>query len=239
VTETSFSRYLGSGHVSASLFSFHPPQALRFGLTPSTPNGPLQFASLTARTGLVVPLDPAKGVWFGDRLFSGGSTSVRGWRMNALGPRDARQSRASVWSPRVSLAGLYSARGTDERPCSPFAISTEDSLGGNVTYAIGASLFSPLPGKPEWPLKVHTFVNVGSLASLPLSSPRLKKDGVNPTDVKQALAELARPSVSVGAGLVYEFAPIRIELGFTLPLVAREGEGVSKGWALGMGMEFL
>lgn len=38
---------------------------------------------------------------------------------------------------------------------------------------------------------------------------------------------------------MYEFNPIRVELGFTLPLVARQGEGVSKGWALGMGMEFL
>lgn len=110
-------------------------------------------------------------------------------------------------------------------------MTTEDSLGGNITYSVGASLFTPLPFKPDWPLKVHTFLNVGSLASLPLPS--------SSRSPKETLSELARPSVSVGTGLVYEFNPIRVELGFTLPLVARQGEGVSKGWALGMGMEFL
>lgn len=142
-------------------------------------------------------------------------------------------------APLFPLEALF-LRATADTQCSPPPRPLGDSLGANVSYAVGASLFSPLPFKPDWPLKVHSFVNVGSLASLPLSpaSPSAASSGAAPTP-KQALAELARPSVSVGAGLVYEFAPIRVELGFTLPLVAREGEGLAKGWALGMGMEFL
>ncbi|CED83131.1 Predicted cell surface protein homologous to bacterial outer membrane proteins [Phaffia rhodozyma] len=104
----------------------------------------------------------------------------------------------------------------------------EDSLGGDLMYSIGVSLFSPLPIKPEWPFKLHAFANAGKLTSL----------GATPKESISPLFATA-PSVSAGVGLVYDFSPVRIEANFTLPLVGSRKEGLSKGFSLGMGMDFL
>ncbi|KAL7418077.1 surface antigen-domain-containing protein [Mrakia frigida] len=153
------------------------------------------FASFTTRTGLVLPLDPSKGTHLVDRVFMGGPTSVRGFKMNGMGPRDGN-----------------------------------DSLGGELSYSLGASIFGPLPLRPHWPLKLHTFLNAGHLSS-PASY-------ASPQTILAPLLS-SPPSVSAGVGIVYDFAPIRIEANFVVPLVGGSGEGLSKGFGLGMGMEFL
>ena len=38
-----------------------------------------------------------------------------------------------------------------------------DSLGGDLGWAIGASLFAPLPELGHWPLRLHGFVNLGKV----------------------------------------------------------------------------
>lgn len=41
-----------------------------------------------------------------------------------------------------------------------------DSLGGDIYWAVGASLIGDILHKPHWPLKSHFFVNAGNLDSL-------------------------------------------------------------------------
>ncbi|RSH92067.1 hypothetical protein EHS25_008479 [Saitozyma podzolica] len=38
-----------------------------------------------------------------------------------------------------------------------------DSLGGDLSWALGLSLFAPIPKKEHWPLKIHSFLNVGKV----------------------------------------------------------------------------
>lgn len=40
-----------------------------------------------------------------------------------------------------------------------------DYIGGELSYAIGSSLYAPLPFKPEWPLQTHLWVNAGNLTN--------------------------------------------------------------------------
>lgn len=68
-----------------------------------------------------------------------------------------------------------------------------DSLGGDLAYAVGASLFAPVPSKEHWPLKIHTFINAGKVVRY---------------DVDNSFADniakmYSNPSLSVGVGLMY------------------------------------
>ena len=38
-----------------------------------------------------------------------------------------------------------------------------DSLGGDLGWGLGLSLFSPFYGKADWPVRVHSFVNLGKV----------------------------------------------------------------------------
>lgn len=39
-----------------------------------------------------------------------------------------------------------------------------DSLGGELAWGVGLSVFTPLwPGKAHWPVRTHTFLNVGKV----------------------------------------------------------------------------
>ena len=51
--------------------------------------------------------------------------------------------------------------------------------------------------------------------------------------------ELAQPSVSAGFGVLFQQGPVRLELNFGLPLVARVGDGIRKGLQFGIGIDFL
>lgn len=61
---------------------------------------------------------------------------------------------------------------------SQLILSPGDFIGGDLHWAAGISLVTPLPKRPEWPLKPHFFINGGRLASvdpspfLSLSLPR-------------------------------------------------------------------
>lgn len=50
---------------------------------------------------------------------------------------------------------------------------------------------------------------------------------------------VSMPSVSAGVGLMYRFDPLRIELNFSMPLVARRGERLARGFSIGVGIDFL
>ena len=38
-----------------------------------------------------------------------------------------------------------------------------DSLGGDLAWALGLSVFTPIPRKEHWPARLHTFLNVGKV----------------------------------------------------------------------------
>ena len=83
---------------------------------------------------------------------------MRGFKMNGMGPRDGGSSL--VLSLFVS-----SSRLAREANLPLSCLPTDDSLGGELSYSLGASIFGPLPLRPHWPLKFHTFVNAGHLSS--------------------------------------------------------------------------
>lgn len=41
----------------------------------------------------------------------------------------------------------------------------DDFLGGDLQWAAGLSLITPMPKRPEWPLKGHFFLNAGRLVA--------------------------------------------------------------------------
>ncbi|KAJ1302086.1 hypothetical protein OPQ81_000918 [Rhizoctonia solani] len=99
-----------------------------------------------------------------------------------------------------------------------------DSVGGDMYWAVGASIIGPLPRKPDWPLKTHLFINAGRLDAY---------------DTKQIARSLTTPSISAGIGLVYMLNPVRVELNFGVPIAASVSDGVRKGIQVGIGMDFL
>jgi hypothetical protein len=51
-----------------------------------------------------------------------------------------------------------------------WVITIDDSVGGDMYWAAGASVIGPLPLKPHWPLKTHMFINAGRLDSYDTST---------------------------------------------------------------------
>ena len=77
-------------------------------------------------------------------------------------------------------------------PCVS-ANPTVDSLGGDLAYGIGVSMFAPIPKKEHWPLKLHTFMNIGKCVQY--DTDRSFTDNITKM--------VTNPSVSVGVGLMY------------------------------------
>jgi outer membrane protein insertion porin family len=104
----------------------------------------------------------------------------------------------------------------------------DDYVGGDIYFASGISLLSKLPRlSPQNPLRLHTFVNGGTVLPVDQTKPLPFKD------------LLYGQSISAGFGLLYTHPIARFELNFTLPLVAREREGLRKGLQFGVGLSFL
>lgn len=101
-------------------------------------------------------------------------------------------------------------------------------------WTAGASLITHLPRKPQWPVKVHAFLNAGQLEPL-----HRHEGGAGPSLRSTVSAALTQPSVSAGVGLIYLFDPVRVELNFGVPLAARTSDGTRKGAQVGIGLEFL
>lgn len=81
-------------------------------------------------------------------------------------------------------------RGTLCTVAYPFSV---DSLGGDLAYGLGVSLFAPIPKKEHWPLKLHTFMNIGKVVGY--DQDRSFADNI--------VRLTTNPSVSVGIGLMY------------------------------------
>ena len=88
---------------------------------------------------------------FSDRFQLGGSTSVRMFRNNSMGPRDGGERLHSPFpEPHRNSLRPYVA----------------DSLGGELYWAAGLSLITDFPKKPHWPVKTHLFLNAGRLDNI-------------------------------------------------------------------------
>lgn len=128
---------------------------------------------------------------------------------------------------RVFLGGPNSVRGFKIGGMG--AHDGSDSLGGDLAFALGLSLFAPVPGKPQWPIKLHSFLNLGRVVGW---------DG-NRSFASNVGKLYTQPDVSIGAGIIYRLDPVRVEVNFALPLVGRKGEGWARGLGVGLGLEFL
>lgn len=147
-----------------------------------------------------------------------------------------------------------------------FRFEPGDSLGGDAFWALGLSLFSPIPKKEHWPVKLHGFFNAGQLTQIDQSERlRLRRRSsffllpilILTCDLRlisfcflflfdlgsslglSSLLPLLQPSSSAGLGLMYRQGALRIELNAGLPLTARIGDGTRKGLQLGLGISFL
>lgn len=104
-----------------------------------------------------------------------------------------------------------------------------DSLGGDAFISGGVSVFTKFPFIRESSgLKLHSFVNFGSLVPWDHNEPLLK-----------LLNDLAHPSVGCGFGVVFKHPVARLELNFVLPLVAHEHDALRKGFQYGIGLQFM
>jgi len=169
---------------------------------------------------------------FSDRFQLGGPTSVRSFRTNSLGPRDGGKLFC-FFSFAFHLKTLTLA---------------DDSIGGQLYYSAGISAISDMPGKPQWPVKLHAWVNAGRLDGVnqgtvfalfallgEFHSYHVTDDPIRAT----VLSSLSSPSISVGLGLLYRFDPVRIEMNFGVPVVASKSDGMKRGMQVGIGLEFL
>lgn len=149
------------------------------------------------------------------------STGMRAGWMHTL------DGRAACLSDRFMLGGPTDVRMFRLNSLGPR--HKNDSLGGTAYWAAGASLLAPLPGNTDWPLKLHTFLNAGQLAQAAPTA------GLAPASYR----ELLEPSASAGIGVLFQQGPVRLELNFGLPLLARRFDGARKGLQFGIGLEFL
>ena len=83
-----------------------------------------------------------------------------------------------------------------------------DSLGGDLAWALGLSVFTPIPRKDHWPARLHTFLNVGKVVGYDqspwsLSPPGLLADWPDRTFSENIGRMYSRPNLSVGLGLMY------------------------------------
>lgn len=103
-----------------------------------------------------------------------------------------------------------------------------DAVGGDIVLAGGFSLYCPIPRVSSPNLRLHAFVNGGS---------------VRPTEygglVNSLATILLAPSIGTGFGLLYAHPAARFELNVVFPLTAHAGEHMHKGLQFGVGLSFL
>ncbi|CAL1709271.1 unnamed protein product [Somion occarium] len=128
---------------------------------------------------------------------------------------------------RFQLGGPTSVRMFRASSLGPKDAS--DSLGGDLYWSAGVSLITDIPKKPNWPVKLHGWVNAGRL------------DALDKTRTIDSIlkSSITQPSISAGVGLVYKLDPVRVEVNFGVPLTASKGDGTRKGFQVGIGLDFL
>jgi len=141
--------------------------------------------------------------------------------------------KPSLFVDRFQLGGPTSVRLF--RPNSMGPRDNGDFLGADLSWSAGLSLVTPLPVRPEWPVRSHVFVNAGRLGSWTDTSEGSESGGVAGAFKKM----VAEPSCTVGWGLMYRHSLVRVEANVGVPLAAGGQEGAIKGLQFGLGFSFL
>ncbi|KAF2745077.1 mitochondrial outer membrane protein-like protein [Sporormia fimetaria CBS 119925] len=189
--------------------------------------GDVAFFKTQAESQIALP--------FGDTgiTFTAG---LRGGLLYPLALGGSKTPTHSRISDRFQLGGPTDVRGFRLSGLGPH--DGHDAVGGDVFAAGGASLLFPVPrvGK-ETPLRLQAFINGGRLLALHGAG----NDASVKENMKKTVSSLTNglPSCAAGFGLVYAHPIARFEINFSLPLVARQGEGIRKGLSFGVGVEFL
>ncbi|KAJ2538781.1 hypothetical protein EV175_006422 [Coemansia sp. RSA 1933] len=152
--------------------------------------------STGVQAGLLWNLDPKRPSHLSDRFFLGGTTNVRGFQYQGIGPRDGN-----------------------------------DSIGGDIFYAAGISLLTPLPLVSTNVVKGHVWANAGQLALMDRRGLQRRKGELH--------RFLLSPSAAVGVGLVYNHSVVRAELSLCLPITATPTDRPQTGPQFSLGMTFL
>ncbi|KAI8098910.1 surface antigen-domain-containing protein [Halteromyces radiatus] len=130
-------------------------------------------------------------------------------------------------SDRLYLGGPLSLRGFKSGGIG--ARNGNDALGGNVYWAVGASMISTIPGSAHLPIKLHAFANAGNMSQWQRGE-----------EMNKTIEDLSRePRVSIGLGLIFHHEVARIETNFTIPLRFRTGDVIDSGFGFGVGINFL
>ncbi|KNZ52866.1 hypothetical protein VP01_341g2 [Puccinia sorghi] len=128
--------------------------------------------------------------------------------------------RAVPFNDRFQLGGPTNVRMFQMNSLGPKDRSY-DYLGGEKYWATGLSVLAPIPSKPDWPLKLHGFINAGSLFN----------------DWQTLKSQ--KPSVALGMGLVGSIQDVRVEANVGMPLLAQKSDGARRGLQVGLGIGFL
>lgn len=108
--------------------------------------------------------------------------------------------------------------------------SLQASMGGEVFWASGLHLYTPLPFRPGRGgfgdlFRMHFFANAGNLS-----------DTAN-LDMNEFLK---RPRYSYGLGLMFMLGGMaRLEVNYCIPRNAQPGDIINEGWQIGVGLNFL
>ena len=166
------------------------------------------------RAGLLYPLSlrPSSAPTasrLNDRFQLGGPTSVRGFRIAGLGPRDG---------PDAVGGDVYAAGSANLLMPFP-GVSPERPFRWQLFVTGGRLLALQGTGKEG-----------GAMDS------EAVRKGVYDTVAELGRG---LPSTAAGVGLIYALPVARFELNFSLPLVLRKGEDARKGLQFGIGINFL
>ncbi|KAI8326150.1 hypothetical protein GQ54DRAFT_139399 [Martensiomyces pterosporus] len=166
------------------------------------------------------------------------STSAQGGLLwNLRRGSDGSDARTPL-ADRFFLGGNSSVRGFEYRGIGPR--DRNDRLGGDVFYAAGVSLLTPLPFVRTDALRGHIWANAGQNALLDSRGLLNKARSSDPYSLGHEIKRfLTSPSASVGVGLVYRHSIVRVELSCCLPVVAAASDRPKAGLQFGLGFQFL
>ncbi|CDS13179.1 hypothetical protein LRAMOSA05357 [Lichtheimia ramosa] len=130
-------------------------------------------------------------------------------------------------SDKFMLGGPSSIRGFKTSGIGPR--DYRDALGGDAFWAIGLSAIAPIPRWESKPLRLHAFINTGTLVPWNM--------GTNVQDNARSL--IKAPSTAIGLGFIYRHSIARLELNYCIPLTASRNDFVKRGLQFGLGLDFL
>ena len=112
-----------------------------------------QTLSLTGRAGLLHLLagDPST-IHYSDKFQLGGPLSVRAFGPSGMGGREGCKSYTAV-TPTMLI----------HIPAT--------SVGGDLYYSLGLSILGNIPKRPNWPTKIHAWINAGRLQGIDECAP--------------------------------------------------------------------